>query len=498
MHQSRPPDKPGKKMPAAKRRWALPVRGLSAKLLILTVIFVMIAEVLIFVPSIANFRNVWLRNHLSTAEAASIVYLDSKEFMLSPEAGVELLKATQSIAVAVRQGQMRQLMASSSMPGDVAEHIDLDNVTAFGSIRSALGMLFAYDEDHYRVFGSFRSRDAIMELVQPIKPIKQAMWIYARNVLLLSLAISVITAGLVYFALYLLIVRPIIRISANMDAFSKSPEDASLIYRPTGRDDELGITEERLAAFETDLQQTLRQKQHLADLGLAVSKINHDLRNILASAQLFSDRLTSLPDPTVQRFAPKLIRTIDRAIDYTKSVLTYGKAVETPPNRRALLLRPMVGEVAELLGLENSSSITWQNAVDDEFEVVADSEQLFRVLMNLCRNAQQVMLEMDNPDRELIVRVTAERTDDGNCIQVADRGPGISEKVRETLFEAFKGSTRAGGTGLGMAIASEIIRAHSGTIEIQETSPNGTIISLTLPHSVVVGEIEIDRNIAAK
>ncbi|MEM9279526.1 MAG: sensor histidine kinase, partial [Pseudomonadota bacterium] len=256
-------------------------KSLSAKLLLLTVVFIMLAEVLIFVPSVANFRNVWLRTHLDTAEAASIVYLDSSDIMLSDAAALRLLETTLATTIAIRKDGVSQLIASSKTPGDIVEHIDLDQSTAFGSIRSALAMLVMPPDKQYRVFGTITSGGAVLELVQRMEYIQEAMWRYARNILILSLLISVFAAGLVYLALYRLIVLPIIRISANMDNFSKAPENASLIYNPTNRSDEIGIAEHRLSAFQQDLQNTLRQKQRLADLGLAVSKINHDLRNIL-------------------------------------------------------------------------------------------------------------------------------------------------------------------------------------------------------------------------
>ena len=77
-------------------------RGLSGKLLLLTIIFVMIAEILIFVPSVANFRNMWLKSNLDTAEAASIVYLDNADPMLSQRAQRELLKATGALSVVIQ------------------------------------------------------------------------------------------------------------------------------------------------------------------------------------------------------------------------------------------------------------------------------------------------------------------------------------------------------------------------------------------------------------
>lgn len=473
---------PQKQDASAFRRAINTVRsGLSVKLLILTAVFVLIAEILIFVPSIANFRNGWLKDHLLIAESASIVYLDSNDFMLSEDAAKRILKTTNSQAVAIRRDEMSRLMASKGTPGELTQHIDLDNSTAFSSIISAISMLFADPSDQYRVFGTMRSSPAVMELVQEVRHIQKALWVYARNIAILSLLISIFTAALVYFALYRLIVLPMIKISTNMDAFSKSPENASLVYKPGTRIDEIGMAENRLASLQGDLQKTLRQRQRLADLGLAVSKINHDLRNILASAQLFSDRLTALPDPTVQRFAPKLIKTIDRAVDYTKSVLDYGRAMEAPPKRRKLLLNIVANDVADMLGLESSMTIQWHNNIPLDFEADADPEHMFRILMNLCRNSQQAMSEQEHPREDHELTITAERQNTDVHIRISDTGPGIPDHVREKLFNAFEGSTKAGGSGLGMAIAVELLRAHGGTIEIEKTDESGTVFHLVIP-----------------
>lgn len=457
-------------------------RGLSAKLLILTVIFVMIAEVLIFVPSIANFRNVWLQSHLDIAEAASIVYLDATDAMLSPPAQAQLLRSTNSLSVVLREsGASRLMAATKEMPAEVSAHINLTSLKPWESVKGSISTLIFGGNKLVRVFGSMKDRDGTIELVQKDHYLRKALLTYSRNVMLLSLAISLITAALVFLALYLIIVRPIKRISSNMTAFSQQPENTSLLFLPSGRQDEIGIAEERLATFQGDLQNTLRQKQHLADLGLAVAKINHDLRNILASAQLFSDRLSSLSDPTVQRFAPKLIRTIDRAVDYTKSVISYGSAMEKAPTRRLHRLHAIVSDVAELLGMKDNKQIQWINDIPQDLEVNADSEQLFRVIMNLCRNSLQAMQSDDEGSTVARLHLNAERTQNMVTLHISDTGPGIPARIREKLFQPFEGSANPGGTGLGLAIASELIKAHGGTIECSSTSSGGTTFKILLP-----------------
>jgi signal transduction histidine kinase len=457
-------------------------RGLSTKLLILTMIFVMIAEILIFVPSMANFRNVWLQSHLEIAEAASIVYLDATDAMLSPSAQAQLLRSTNSHAVVLREGGVSRLMASADrIDNEISSHIDLTSLHPWQSVKGSISTLLFGGDKFIRVFGNMKDRNGEIELVQRDMYLREALITYLRNVMLLSLAISLITAALVFMALYLIIVRPIKRISRNMTAFSQQPENAAMVFRPSQRRDEIGVAEKRLALFQRDLQVTLRQKQHLADLGLAVSKINHDLRNILASAQLFSDRLSSLSDPTVQRFAPKLIRTIDRAVDYTKSVISYGRAVEKPPVRRLHRLQSIVGDVVELLGIDNNPDIEWRNEIPEDLEINADSEQLFRVIMNLCRNSIQAMGNNDEGSIVARLKMVADREGDLVTLRISDTGPGIPARIREKLFQPFEGSANPGGTGLGLAIAAELISAHGGTIQLESSSPNGTVFLISLP-----------------
>lgn len=324
-----------------------------------------------------------------------------------------------------------------------------------------------------------KSRDAIIELVQEDWHLVSALLVYSKNVLLISFAISLITAVLVFLALHWMIVQPIRNISGNMSAFSEDPENSALIYSPSARQDEIGVAEHRLADFQVDLQNTLRQKKRLADLGLAVSQVNHDLRNILATALLFSDRLSNLTDPTVQQFAPKLIKTIDRAVEYTNSVLGYSKAQEPPLERRVLGLRQLGQEVYELLGLDQKGIVQWVNDIPPDLHVEADSKQLFRVLMNICRNSVQAMETTEN--KNAILRIGAERNLDSVSIRITDTGIGIGKNAREKFFQAFQGSTRRDGTGLGMSIAAELMRAHGGSIAIERTDSSGTVIVLNLP-----------------
>jgi signal transduction histidine kinase len=200
------------------------------------------------------------------------------------------------------------------------------------------------------------------------------------------------------------------------------------------------------------------------------------LRNLLASAQLFSDRLARLPDPQVQRFAPKLMRALERAIAFCQSTLSYGRAQEPPPDRRALALMELVEDVRDTLGLQPDSRIGWITSVERGLTVDADRDQLLRVLVNLARNAMQALESRvpNDPSRDQI-RITGRREGGVVIIELADTGPGFSAQARAHLFEAFQGSTRSGGAGLGLAIAEELVRAHGGEITLVDGTIGATL-----------------------
>jgi hypothetical protein len=334
------------------------------------------------------------------------------------------------------------------------------------------------------------SGDEYIELIMDEQPLRKAMLRYSADIMFLSLVISAITAALVYLALHYMFVRPMRRVTANLIAFRADPENSDRVIVPSGRRDEIGTAERELATMQTELISTLHQKNRLASLGLAVSKINHDLRNLLASAQLFSDRLAKIPDPGVQRFAPKLMHALERAIAFCQSTLSYGGLQEPPPDRREILLEPLVEEVHETLGLRPDGPIRWISAVERGLTVEADYDQLFRILLNLSRNAVQAMESQAaesradrDPGRDQI-RITGRREGAVVVIEVSDTGPGFSEKARAHLFEAFQGSTRTGGTGLGLAIAAELVRAHGGEIRLVEGTIGATL-RLTIPDRAV-------------
>lgn len=458
--------------------------GLPAKLLLLTTVFVMLAEILIFVPSVANFRVNWLKDRLVAAKLAGLAAEAVPGGTVPAVLRQELLRTAKVKAVAWRRKGLRRMVLPPDELMVVDRTFDLRSMQDIGlwrnlgirldAIGEALAVMLRGSDRTIRVVGPFSDqRGEFIEIVLPESPLRDAMLRYGGNILLLSIIISLFTAALVYIALSSLLVRPMMRITRNMLRFSENPIDASRIIVPSDRDDEVGTAERELAAMQRELAHLILQKNRLAQLGLAVSKVNHDLRNMLASAQLISDRLSSIADPTVQKFAPKLIASLDRAINFCTASLQFGRAEEEEPRRHLLLLRPLVEDVGDGLGLPREGVIDWVLDIEETLRIDADRDHLYRVLSNLCRNAMQVLESQPDPG-DCRIHVKAWREHRCVIVEVSDNGPGVPLRARENLFKAFQGSQRKGGTGLGLVIAHELVVAHGGTLELGEETPGAT------------------------
>jgi len=452
---------------------------LSGRFLILTIIFVMLAEVFIFVPSIARFREDYLLARLERAQIASLALLATDE-MIGDELENELLENAEVLNVVLRRDAVRQLILASPGIAPVSGTFDLRDPTGWGLIRDAMNRLMSPEEQTIRVIGEpVREAGLLIEVTMATGPLRMAMIDYGLRILLLSAVISIFTAGLLFIAVRRLMVTPIQRVVDNMMAYSEAPEDASRIIQPRGKVRELRKAEEALESLQTELTGALKQRERLAQLGEAVAKISHDLRNMLSVATLVADRLESSDDPTVQRIAPKLIGSLNRAINLTEATLAFGRAEEPAPKLDRVVLRGLVDDVIEndRLSLEDGG-VDYRCSVPKDVIVRADPEQLHRVLSNLVRNARQAILATGQPGE---ISIEGREAEGGWCIEVCDSGPGLPKKALEHLFKPFHGSARKGGTGLGLAICAELIRGHGGQLELSRTGPEGTAFAVFLP-----------------
>lgn len=447
--------------------------GLSVRLLGLTVVFVMVAEVLIWAPSISNFRKNWLEERITRAYLATIVYVALPDSAPLRALGQQLLLNTGLHGIGLTRDGHRSLMVMDDMPPAIDIVVDLRERMFARWIGEALEALWGDGKRVLRVIGRPEGTpDALIEIVLDEGPLRAAMLAFSWRILTLSIAISLFAAGLVYLSLQWLLVRPMRRITEDMVAFRADPEGAVPHPAESARGDEIGIAGRELAAMQTDLRAALLQKTRLATLGAAVAKVNHDLRNTLATAMLVSDRLADSDDPEVRKVAPRLYNAMQRAVSLCSRTLNFVSDTRPALRIEAVPVGALVEDVtSELTGKFDRARVAAETAPG--FAVAADREQLRRALANLVLNALQAGARH--------VRVSAAQDGAVARIRVADDGPGFEPGARERLFQPFVGSGRREGTGLGLPIARDIARAHGGDLALVESGPQGTVFELTLP-----------------
>jgi signal transduction histidine kinase len=447
--------------------------------LILTVIFVMLAEIFIFVPSVARFREEYLLARLERAQIASLALLAS-DGMIDDALEAELLENAEVLNVVLLRDAVRQLILSTDQMPRVAKTYDLRDPSPWVLMRDALACLLYPKSEVIRVIGEpVRDAGLLIEITMPSGPLRAALIEYGLRILVLSAVISIFTALLLFIAVRQLMVTPIKRLVTSMTRYAEAPGDAARIITPQGRVRELRDAEEALNKLQTDLTGALRQRARLAQLGEAVAKISHDLRNMLSVATMLGDRLEASQDPAVQRIAPRLVASLDRAINLTEATLAFGRAEEPAPKLTRVGLRGLVDDVVENERLgDEAALIAYGCDIPPDLALRADPEQLYRVLSNLVRNARLAIAATEQAGR---IEIAASETDDGWAITVADTGPGLPPKARAHLFTPFHGGVRKGGSGLGLAICAELVKGHGGHLDLVSTGPQGTVFRVFIP-----------------
>lgn len=439
----------------------------------------MLAEVLIFVPSIARFREDYLLNRLERAQIASLALL-ATEGMIDDELEAELLENAEVFNVVLRRDEIRQLILSADVIPPISDSFDLRDASAMVLIRDAMRRLWTTQDQTIRVIGEpVRQAGLLIEVTIDTRMLRAAMLDYGLRILLLSAVISVFTAGLLFLAVRRFLVSPIRRVVRHITEYADAPENPDGIITPQAGVTELHEAELALQSLQTQLTGALKQRERLAQLGEAVAKISHDLRNILTVATLMADRLEGSADPTVKRITPKLVNSLSRAVNLCEGTLAFGRAEEPPPALDRIDLGCVISDVIENERIEISEdAVSYAAEVEDALLVRCDSEQIYRVLSNLVRNARQAILATGKAGT---ISIKAHSNEEGWMIQVADTGPGLPKKALDHLFTPFQGGARAGGSGLGLAIAAELIRGHGGKLELSETGPEGTRFEIYLP-----------------
>ena len=454
--------------------------GLSARLLLATLLVIVLANAVIVPVLLANRQRDWLSEKVAAGELASFV-VGVPEGKLTQPLKAQILKTAGLVAVNVQaDGVMRSVLAPARVPRTVYR-LDLRREDLFSQMSGALDTLFGggdrmvlvIDRPHYLT-------GELVEILVPDAPLQSILVDNARELLLGAILTSIMAGALVYLFLTVFLIRPIQRITRSMERFRADPEDPAARLKPSGRHDEIGRAETELDQMQLDLSAALASRARLAALGEAVAKINHEMRNMLTSAQLASERLATSDDPVVARTLPRLERALERAVTLAANVLAFGRSEEPPPAPRPVPLRAALESAAEDAQLSDDG-VKLVDSVDGHAQVLADPDQLHRILVNLMRNAREAIDGATEKSGAGAISVSLGVADGASVIRVADNGPGLPERAQANLFQPFSGSARRGGAGLGLAISRELAQAHGGDLVLVETGPAGTVFDLRLP-----------------
>ncbi|WP_070987166.1 ATP-binding protein [Halofilum ochraceum] len=216
-----------------------------------------------------------------------------------------------------------------------------------------------------------------------------------------------------------------------------------------------------------------RREEELAELGRSLRRLTHDLRNTMVASRVMSDRMREHSDPMVQRSAELITRSVDRAVRMCQSALSAGTATEYQPRRERFTLDELIRELEAAVGPEEIVEAKLEAPGSDGVVLDADYDQVFRILLNLVRNALTAGART--------ITVEGKREDNGVGIEVSDDGPGIPPDVRESLFSEQRSGSGHKGTGLGLAIAWELAGNHGGEVILQRSDASGTVFRITIP-----------------
>ena len=460
-------------------------RGLSGKLLMMTIGFVMLAELVLFIPSATLFRQDYLQERAERAGHLALALTGVPDYEGSEILSQKFMQDTNVIMVAAKHDGMTELVLGAPPPSSDFELVDLRDARRLPLFRNAFSTFFGPDEGYLRVISDpVIDRHESVEIILPRASVKAAMRDFFERIFWLSLAIALITGGLIYLALSAMIVRPIQKLAKGLGDFREDPNKRRNALKPSNRRDEIGQLQREFYDMKQSVRTSFRQRERLASLGMAVAKINHDLRNVLTSAQLVSDRIAMDKDERVAGMGERLVRAVDRGIRLCTDVLDFSKAqeeqLEIEPIRLALLVGEVAGDTLGQFG-RGPNAIDFINNIPSELTVYADGDHTYRIVHNLFRNAGQAMARMTGMDINRSITVTTQADEDKVLLSIRDTGEGLPKRAQDNLFEAFASSAGHGSTGLGLTISRELARDQGGDLTLAATGVTGTEFVLSLP-----------------
>jgi signal transduction histidine kinase len=450
--------------------------SLSVRVLWLAIGLILLMEMLVLLPGLGRERESWLWEEAIEAHmAAFAMHAGSGGLPPDPAMQHELLAlaGTDEISV-IEPDQMRLSLKSGPVPQpDIVINLPMESMSS--SISHAIRELVMGPQTEIQLWAPSPLQNGTeVEVTFNGRRLANHLRSVALHSAVLGVMVAFITGLLLFVALDRLLVRPMRILTASIVGFRQDPEHAAqtdLSWLASRREDEISSAARELAVLQDEMRAALWRNARLAALGTAVAKISHDLRNILSSALLVADRLQDSIDPDAKRAARTLVPAVEHAAALVTRTVDFAR--EGPPaiTRTAVGLRELVDDASHVIRPDDVD-FTIDNLVPKGLILALDRAQIYRVLVNLLRNAAEAGAS------RIVVSVDIEAG--LTRLMITDNGPGLPLRVQDNLFKPFTGSGRRGGTGLGLAIARDLIRAHGGDLTLSETGPRGTRFEMGL------------------
>lgn len=375
-------------------------------------------------------------------------------------------------AITSRDGNVRA--ATAKTPSVLST---LEAVAADAPLR--LGPTIELDgENYFRTAVELEPRDPreeamTLHLLYPERTWREARWQAAAPALAIGAIALCVAIGLA-FVIAARVSQPVARLRKQMSRLSRGDFEP---VPPPPRDDEmrdLALSANALAARLDELGRVIQRSERLALLGQLGAGLAHSLRNDITGAKL----AVQLHERRCQGVDQESLEIALRQLTLTETHLQRFLAIgqPKPPSREALDFREAIEGVVAMVEptcRHRKVSLEVDLANADDARLSADPEQLRQALLNLIVNAVEaagvhgwVKIELIAGERETLKA------------RIFDSGPGLSESVRERLFEPFA-SAKPEGVGLGLAVARQIAEAHGGSVTLAGENP--TCFELSLP-----------------
>jgi len=463
---------------AGRQRFDLFGDSLSGRVLWLTVAVILAIELIVLLPGLGRLRNEWMWERVTHAQLLLYAMAETGT-QVGPDLRDSMLKfaGVSSITLSL-PGQPPLVLQSGNQPAQPQNVVYIANETIGQGTWRAAQRIAGLSSPVVEISApSPLEPGATVDVVADAGPLTEELRTDTAHVFTLTVIVALVTGLLVFAVLDRLLVRPMRVITTSIINFREDPEQdeaSDLAWLAARPEDDISTAARELKIMQDEMRAALWRNARLAAVGTSVAKISHDLRNILSTALLVADRLHTIDDPAVQRAARTFIPAVERAAQLVTRTVDFAREGPPPITRTAVELNDLTEEAISVVR-PLDPDVRFINDVPEDLVLPLDRAQIYRVLVNLMKNAAEAGART--------IRMVTDREGQVTYMRVSDDGPGLPLRVQDNLFKPFTSSGRYGGTGLGLAIARDLIRAHGGDLVLQETGPRGTIFCMDLSGS---------------